>query len=242
MWLLGAAVSCAVTVAPHPPLTETGLVVRVTGDDRSQREVVQFAVAEIDTIWHDDGFWAMVAARWWLPSVTGVPMPGAAVRDRLRAVRPAEREYHIANIGWSHVHIRGRTTATTGGCTTTTIDRLHTASLSYLMNTIAHENTHSVGVRGEVTGCADAASLFTDSDYGEETTPWLVSYGVGDLAECYRINSGDRARTLTCFDGQIDGEPADRRRQACCATEHLGEHLSDIRKQSNLCVAVACSP
>jgi predicted Zn-ribbon and HTH transcriptional regulator len=160
---------------------------------------------------------------------------GAQVRDSLRQVAPASRQYRIKTLAGSWIPFHtGGTLARTVVCGDITLDRKH-MDPALLVNTVAHENTHTVPLRS----CDDERYLYTDSDYSDDIEVWLVSYGVGDLAECYRQQRGIPAAVQDCMRSMKDGteKQGERLRLQCCACTSCAyrDAIDQLRKESGLC-------
>lgn len=243
-------VSLSVNAANGAHGLTNGEPIDVSGGSAKQRRAVQEAVAKVDAIWKDDHFWDIVAGRSWLPSPTEAPLPGKVVADVLRSIAPAKRSYRLVTMGWGMIPlVKGGTIGKTDACRPTYLNKKH-MDPSYLVNTVAHENTHSLDAAGIWVGCSDGnMNMFKDNDYSDRTKAWLVSYGIGDLAQCYADNNGNSSATLQCFDSNINGQavyvngaPASRTKAECCYQPNPGEHLCDIPERLALCAAAGCSP
>ncbi len=104
-----------------------------------------------------------------------------------------------------------------------------------LVNTIAHENAHTVPLRS----CDDETYLYADNDHSDDIEVWLVSYGIGDLAECYRKEGGVPAAVQDCMRGMKDGveNKGERLRLECCACTSCAyrDALVRLREDSGIC-------
>jgi hypothetical protein len=173
---------------------------------------------------------------------------GNDVVNALKEERPDLRRYRVAPISpISYFGFPGKTTASTAACGTITLSITNIRHDTFLINTIAHENTHYRGLLRQkkvanqlgpsITSQCDRdidGSLFVDGDYTNATKPWLVSYGLGDLAECFVASGRKATETMACFERVVDGEPACRRYYECC-TGAAGKNVDDIRRDSGLC-------
>ena len=197
----------------------------VVGANAAAQDEVSDAIAAADAVYKAPEFWEIVSKRVWLASPTGPPLPGSSVADVLSKVEPTQRGYAITHLKWSNVpFIKGRTVAQTAPCGNVTIDVKHIGSLEMLVNTVAHENSHVPGLGGGPIGCEpeSAVSHFTDGDYDDATKVWLVSYGTGDLAECFYLAKLETRRWTfdSCVAHIVDGALSpgfDRRHEECCA-------------------------
>jgi hypothetical protein len=206
----------------------------------SKEDRMAAAKAAVAEAWQDERLWALVRERWWLPRPDEAPMEGKDVARYLRNVHPESQVYAL------YWRAATRTTAHTAACGTIAINSHLISTDTYLINTVAHENTHYVGLGAGDLGCGGPGrpeSRFKDGDYTNVTMPWLVSYAFGDLAECFRGGGGDRTETLACMEHRINGSRRSCRRfEECCAIHKHDEtpaNVKDIRARSG-CAGVAC--
>jgi hypothetical protein len=239
---------------------------RITGGDDGQQQEVAFAVHTAAQIYADPAFWALVRARpLWLRAQepetrrTGAVVPaevnGDEVATRLLAVRPSDSQYDLVRVfrwynPWRWIFV-GDVNAMTPPCAARTIRLLRRkiADVASLINTVAHENTHIPGMGGGPLGCdGDGAEMnrFTDTPPEASATTWLVSYVIGDLAECYYTSNRDPQQTMACFEHDVDEAGHTRLYRECCAKTNSAV-VHSIREQAEQCRpyvgerATACS-
>ena len=200
---------------------------------------VRDSVVLVDEAWNDPRLWNLVAARPWLQSPTSGVLSGPVVADKLRAVRPILSRYRIRPISfWSYFGFAGKTTAETTACSRIDISGPNVRNDLYLVNTVAHENTHWLGSKPVFCSAPNKESFFEDGDYSDMTKPWLVSYAFGDLVECFVAAQGDETATAACFEHTIDGSCESRRKGECCVRGQNGgvpQNIADVRRQSGRC-------
>jgi len=230
----------------------------VTGR-RGQLNEVAGAADVADDIYRDRGFWDLVRQLpTWVDKIDAkATITGDDVGDALAYVRPAEQAYEIKHLGFcSHLPlVRGSGNADTSSCVLNhsrtvgrcghvrlSIDHFPWASFDYLVNTIAHENTHTVGTGAGDCGCDDPRYRFTDT--GKQLTDgmkaWLVSYRIGDLAQCYFARHRDPQATRVCFDETLNGQRCNRSIVECCDAGHDPDVLKDARANAARCKAITC--
>ena len=142
------------------------------------------------------------------------------MRKSLQHISPATKSYHIKTLASSWVPFHtGGTNASTAVCGDITFDRKH-MDPTMLVNTVAHENTHTVPRQA----CEDGLYLYTDDVHTDDIEVWLVSYGIGDLAECYRKRDGVPDAVADCMRSMKDGTERDgeRLRLQCCTGSSSG--------------------
>lgn len=212
------------------------------------------AIAAANDVYTNEGFWSLVAERSWISSAApDKAIPGSEVAAALRAVRPIEQQYDFKRFGWGHVpFVRGGTNASTAACQ---VDENRCGHIflnikdeepfGSLVNTVAHENTHVIGAAvGDGTVCHCTGT----SDYAYSDTPdhpvdaevWMVSYGLGDLAQCFHESKGDREKTWACFDTHVDGKPMDRIAVECSPASSVPKKvLDELRRAAHHCAKTA---
>lgn len=245
---LGTASSgCSETLTPIEP--NSGYVL---GSNAEHIDKTVTAVRAASAIYSDGAFWARVASRPYLvePDASGCEAGGTVARV-LRNVDPIHRAYAHGLLDWSKApFITGRVNAVTFACADVTLDRKHIQSLEMLVNTVAHENAHVPAIGSGLIGCdgEHEGSRFTDGDPDDATKLWLVSYVVGDIAECHYLASAQPTEWTfdKCFSHVINGklDPAfDRHHEECCAKskyDHRNAALTHLRAQASWCAPAAC--
>ncbi len=225
----------------------------IAGGNSEESAVVANAVAAADTVYADPRFWRLVEDRWWLASPMALePMPGLKVVQALVPMVPSSNHYRLTDIGWSKLQIfMGGTIADTDVCGVIRIDEKHIDDVEHMVNTIAHESTHVIGDSVGLIGCVvrpgqQLGYAFTDNGYDDATKVWLVSYTIGDLAQCFYSSTATNEDFAGCFDRTIDRQkyaPGERLRQECCAsatTEDERKLVSAVRRASRRCLDVSC--
>lgn len=158
----------------------------IAGGNEKQRTALQAAVDTTEQVWRSRTFWELVEARTWIPGPGQPPIQGSVVRVTLEHHRPAAQRYRlVAFYGrrfWTL--IRTSANAETSPCATVDLIRRRVPSPA-LVDTVAHENTHLVTKPDTCEG------LYTDAHYTTAELPWLVSYGIGDLALCFAGSASD---------------------------------------------------
>jgi hypothetical protein len=250
-----ALVACAETrkLGPTPALgTLAGA--------KSRLDEVATAVAAVQAIYADPTFWKLLEKRRWIAGKNAsTSISGAEVHAVLAQVRPADQMYEIEHVGfWSHLPlVDGAANASTracargrhppGGCgrIAISIDHFPWKSAWYLINTVAHENTHTIGDRDGPCGCGNldnADSLYTDTggdSLTDTTMVWLVSYAIGDLAECFARAQRNEIATWSCFDDKRNGDRCNRRIVECCPGDADTAATIDARAHTPACDAIA---
>lgn len=226
LWACGGG-SVAVYGAETSP---AGLAIQ--GGDDGQRPEVAFAVNKVEQIYRDAGFWDLVDTRGlWLRAQDGDAGNSSTgseivtsdfVRRRLSALHPAEGSYVLVRAfrwynPWRWV-FAGPTTADTATCGATRILRRKIGSVDALIDTIAHENTHRVPHENDGLCKYDGSQTpeFTDTPPTADAKPWLVSYAIGDLAQCYYHYGHDPEKAMTCFENDVDDADHCRVYDECC--------------------------
>lgn len=228
--LFALMLGCAGGSVPVPAGPESNAEsLHITGGDIGQRAELAVAIRAADKVYGDPAFWAIVRERAvWLRAQSDetsngalIPaiLPGEDVAKALSNLRPSDGSYEFVRVfHWYNVWrwmFAGKTNAITDVCGPTRLLRRKIGTLAALIDTVAHENTHRVST----TGCSTSVqwhTVFTDTPPQVEAEPWLVSYAIGDLAECYSVYGPNRERTLQCFAHTVDGGPACRLHQECC--------------------------
>lgn len=247
---------CAMHRALPPGNANGQEAATIVGARRFQSEV-RFAVDAADEIYGSDAFWDLVSKRAWLDGPDGNVLRGEDVARVLRHSLPSRAlEYDITRLGWDKFTFglkKGSTVASTAACGTVSLDRRHIGSLDYLVNTISHENTHTLGFGTGERQCDNPTKLgsrFTDGTHPPELEVWLVSYAIGDMAQCFYEQHEDAgAQFGSCFDMILDG--AKPRRQGavvarsvleCCDIDSGVSRVqrAALRKASPWCATVSC--
>lgn len=206
------------------------------------------AVSRADKVYADPRFWALVESRPWLGRVADTTVTsGRDVRTALGHIRPTLQSYRTGLIGRAHVpFLTGSAYAETTSCVHPSSPlrcgsiKLNRKKLSLdtslLVNTIAHEVTHVIGDGEGPCGCIGAgAPRFMDDGHTDETKVWLVSYTLGDLAQCFDQHGGDSSASTRCLDRTLNRWPCNRRVVECCATGSEPNVLKRLREASNWC-------
>jgi hypothetical protein len=250
MWARGliaiALISCA------KKTVSLGAGGRVEGHVDEVDAVVR-AVSAADEVYGDERFWKLVKRRSWISSARPTnALGGDEVAARLSSVRPIGQRYRLRHIGAGWLpFVSGGTTASTASCVldeqrpmqcgviTVNEDKLDRAS--YLVNTVAHEVTHVVGAGVSETVCRCDKELegpiFTDTpEHPDELEVWMVSYTIGDLAQCFRDEQGDERKTEDCLYHHINGNEAERVTIECCKKSPLPKDvLNALRSSTGRC-------
>lgn len=208
-----------------PPVIPVGPFTIDGGSAMSQARLGE-DVKRVQAVWEDDHFWDLVKPRYWLPGPKAPFITGEDLVKLLHPARPGSRSYLIGRV-------RHATAATTV-CGPISIDTNHVTAGSYLINTVAHENTHFLGSGDGVLGCSGdgwGRFRFTDRGYDDATLPWLVSYAIGDLAQCFSDRDGDPAETTRCFEHRLNGRDKVCRRWEECFNRTSSKNVKDIREK-----------
>jgi hypothetical protein len=230
---------------------QLGTVGQVSGPPDNVKRV-SAAVIAANGVYANSKFWDLVAERSWISSADpDRAIPGTEVARSLRQIEPQEQSYSFKRFDWGHLpFIRGCTNASTAQCDENKKQCGHIYvnvkdddGLNSLVNTIAHENTHVIGSSaddGTICHCSlNKQSAYVDTpDHPIEAEVWMVSYGVGDLAQCFFENGGDREKTWACFATNVDGTPMNRIEIECTKKSNIRVNvLADLRV-----AAAECSP
>lgn len=239
-----AAAACSGQTVP------IGASGQVTGSgDELDRAVT--AVGRADDVYADPRFWAMVDKRGWLahPEST-VMLDGADVRAALGHIRPSNQRYSIEHVGASWVPFYAGAKASTSHCTldaarpglcgTILINVGNMADDLYLVNTVAHETTHVIGEAGGACGCEGAPrdARYRDDTDDDAAKVWLVSYALGDLAECFYLMCGDETAVDQCMHHMVNGRYCDRRQLECHARSPIEQNVLQQLRASRGCAGV----
>lgn len=252
---LSASCSSQTTAIQRPGEAHAGSV-----KGREHGPLVASAALQANDVYKDPAFWALVEQRSWVATYDATSAtPGREVRAALQYLRPAELGYEIEHLGAGNIPvIRWRwkdPVASTSSCTPDKqgdvgrCGRVH-ISIDFLprepgllVNTIAHETTHTIGGGTGECGCTgDESARFTDTGMGElpdGLTAWLVSYGIGDLAQCYVQSKANGTDTWRCFDQTLNGDRCNRRIVECCPNDADTTAIVEARNANPRCKAVA---
>jgi hypothetical protein len=232
LWISRTILSCttfaifaAACATETKPLSDSGAI---SGPPDNVRRLSE-AISAADSVYCDPHFWEMVSERDWIAAPDAQKaIPGAAVADALRDIRPSDQIYQFKRFGFGHLpFVRGGTTASTAACQlkgkrcgSITVNIKDDDDVFSLVNTVAHETTHTIGNDlSDGTRChctRDTNFAFSDTpSHPLEKEVWLVSYSLGDLAECYYKTHGDHAQTWDCFYQYVDGARCDRHAIEC---------------------------
>ena len=209
------------TLMPVVPRIPSWSTVKVVDGTSTRRTAVRDSVVTVASLWEQDAIWTFVAGRPWLPAPDREPMCGPEVVARLRPNDPLSHEYRIGTIGfWSFFGFPGETNAETTACGAILVNGPNVTEGTRFVNTIAHENTHTLGSGTGPLGCEPPSAkhvwAFQDGAYSNETKPWLVSYAFGDVAECFLETCGRQGRMEACFNRKINAADSCRRKDECC--------------------------
>lgn len=200
------AIATLLACGPKPTATHP-----IAGGSESQRRALEDAVRVTEEVWRSPAFWDLVEQRTWIPGPGQDPILGSQVRAALEHHSPVAQKYRlVAFFGhrvWTALYTTGN--AETAACGTVDVLRRRVPRPS-LVDTVAHENTHLV------TTVNPCEARFIDSGYTAQELPWLVSYGIGDLAQCFASSGGDAARTSQCYEQTVNADRACRVEQQCC--------------------------
>lgn len=228
-----AVIALCITACSHTAVSPdrhacSPLELSVTGGNETMRSNVMSAVLATDSVWRNEHFWALVEERKWLPSPTGMPIDGHQVAKTLRTLTPSQAQYKVKNVPSSVFRRMRGVRAMTPVCGTVSLYRHAVGDMSALVNTIIHENTHRFGdSKGQF--------LYSDTGHDDSTRPWLVSYALGDLAQCFYDADGNKSGTIACFNQRINAANGVCRRWKECRAGELSkvpENLKEIRQQA----------
>jgi hypothetical protein len=193
----------------------------IAGGSESQCRALAEAVRASEEVWRSPVFWDIVEQRTWIPGPGQDPITGSEVRAALESHSPVAQKYRLVAFYGRRIWTALYTTANaeTAACGTVDVLRRRVPRPS-LINTVAHENTHLAKLAGQ------CESRFVDGDYTTQELPWLVSYGLGDLVQCFASSGGDANRTSQCYEQIVGAERACRLEQQCC----MGGTLANVAK------------
>jgi hypothetical protein len=224
----------------------------VSGGTPDQRASVEESVRAAEAVYANPAFRQLLADRdYWLRAVEdgqtydGRPVPailtGSDVASLLSDVRPSEGSYQIVGrLRWYSVWqlADSGTIAETSVCGGIRLLRVNVSDAPSYVDTIAHENTHRVGRGSGRLRCdSDGSHLYQFEDDGHDraTRAWLVSYVVGDIAQCFHNGNGDPTATRRCFDDVTTRDGACRRYDECCVYSKWTV-IDEVRRRSARCV------
>jgi len=252
--LLLAGAGCA-TPASYVPAGVPSAVIGaaqpkalIGGGTYEERATLAKAVAAAEQIYASAAFSHLLTGHKWLrapseeerlPSMPAI-VEGEDVAVLLGAARPIGATYRIVvNLYpwefWRYA-FPGRTDADTAVCGDISLRRGVVVDGSYLVKTVAHENVHRLDQSTHLSSCAigNARYEFSDGNYDTNSVAWLVSYAVGDLAECLYQEAGNEDRARACF--ERSGDKAGRHYAECCDRDGPASPLVEtIRRDSKRC-------
>ncbi len=239
------SVACATTTTVSGDSSPTASdEKRVDALPLEYRETVRERLAAVDRAWQSPEFWEVVRGRHFLNAATGKIVEGEEVSKRLKPLNPRGAPVLDGGAFWSFrkTWVLGmRANAETWACGPMRLNRSWIRPDHAFANTLAHELTHLVGNGNGTHGCNEPnSSLYQDDGHGEHTTPWLVSYAIGDLVECWLRWEGDvhqfRACSSTKRSSPCGSCPLWKR---CCAGD-APELVVEARKTDASCSALRC--
>lgn len=230
---------------------------QIEGGSDGQRAQLAFSIRTVDSIFSTPDFWSLVKEREMLLRAPeeqihrGKPLAaivdGAYVADQLKLLRASTARYKLVRVfSWWNVWrwiFAGNTTAQTFVCGRIEILRRNIDSVPSLINTVAHENTHRLGMGTGAERCAGGDDVrsanFVDGDYTHAMVPWLVSYVIGDMAQCFYEAQGERSKTLACMDKGVEFSEGCRPYAECCeaqegSTQELVVKLRELDSRCNV--------
>jgi hypothetical protein len=206
----------------------------IEGGSEGQRAQLAFSIRAVDSIFADPRFWELVKdRRLWLRAPEDDEYPegtipaiieGEEVAGYLLSVRASRASYKLVRVfnwwnPWRWM-FAGSTTASTSVCGPIEILRRKIGTVSSLINTVAHENTHRVGMGTGPESCDGRNGKdryrFWDRGYTAAMVPWLVSYSIGDMAQCFYEEKGEREKTMACLSRNVDDRSECRLYSECC--------------------------
>lgn len=225
----------------------------VTGPS-DEGDAVVAAVKTAASVYADPEFWKLVEERRWVAGLDATgSLDGKEVRARLEHVSPSAQTYAIAHVGFASFFGHWGANAETASCETArgacgritiNIAQFPWWGDNYLVNTVAHETTHTIRDGAGDCGCAPEdephRTRYTDTGHGrvpEAVEVWLVSYAIGDLAQCYANRAARPVRD--CFDDTLNGTRCNRPLVECCPSYADTEATADARARSPRCGAIA---
>lgn len=227
---------------------------------KDSAEKVESATKRAGDVYANPAFWALVKRRSFLASPSAShPTSGADVAAQLDSVSPNEAKQKVGHIfsclTWLAPFWNGSCNASTSSCTEDAprcgvvhlnVRYVDEADVAYLVNTVAHEVTHLLGDGKGDCGCQGSdGPLYADGGYSNAHVPWLVSYAIGDLAQCFDAADGDSAKAEVCFASTVNGSRCNRAIAACCPGEADPKEdaltgLKKLRDASPMCRKVRC--
>ena len=219
--LLIAFVACAPTPPPAP----------IRGGFPPHQQAIEEAVKVTSTIWRLDAFWDLVERQpVWIAAPGQEPVSGADVRRDLAAHHPEREHYRVVLFFGRIPDEVFYSPANAVSSTCHDVEILQRRVLSdTLVDTIAHENTHVANVDGKCT------PRYLDGDYSQAELPWLVSYGIGDLVQCFASSGADADRTDECFRQTVNATARCRTYEQCCSGGAISQNVQHARELAPQC-------
>jgi hypothetical protein len=221
---------------PHQVALPDHRSVTIWGGGADRQATLAKAIYVADAVWRDPRFHELVDEQWWLPGPDAPPMKGTDVEKALEGVSPADARYRLVWLYsfWGLFKLQFLYTTTHGETDPCDPIEIHRrwALRPHLINTVSHEVTHLVRTQGN-----SCSSMFTDEGFSTATQPWLVSYGVGDLAECFADNGGNAEATRACYAQILDMKRDCRTYEQCCdvAGAKAPPNVVAIRRRAPQC-------
>ncbi|HEU4536953.1 MAG TPA: hypothetical protein VFS00_22680 [Polyangiaceae bacterium] len=192
--------------------------VRLGQTGAADRRRLREALGELRSIFDDPAFRRRVRQARWLEAVDGELLEdGESVTAQiLEGEAPAFDVLVNPQGAGQWLGVDTKTVATAEACSHISVRPERVArwdgpARGLLVNTLAHEVTHLFAEGGCPSGEAAAGDAavprYRDEGYGECTRLFLVSYKMGDMAQCFYEERAGGADFDACMNGRVNGGP-----------------------------------
>jgi hypothetical protein len=190
--------------------------VRLDQASAADRRRLREALGELRSIFDDAAFRRRVRQARWLEAVDGELLEGgeSVVAQLFEGEAPVFDVLVNPQGAGQWLGVDTKTVATAEACSHLSVRPERVArwdgpSRGLLINTLAHEVTHLFAEGGCLAGGAAAGAeprpRYRDEGYGVCTRLFLVSYKMGDMAQCFYEERAGGADFDSCINGRVNG-------------------------------------